>query len=73
MRHVIQLKFGLRGVAIHHRLFKFGLERWAIEAGAKQIHAVDLARVANVVQRIGIQHDKIGALALGEGPSVVDA
>src|SRR6266496_6500267 len=44
----------------------------SVEHDAAQIHTVDLTGVADVLQRIGIEHDEIGALAGGEHPHVLD-
>src|ERR1700730_15877156 len=48
--------------ALHQR----SLERRAIHFGAREVHPRDAARVADVVERIGIEDEEIGALARGE-------
>src|SRR5262249_35214206 len=39
--------------------------------GAAQLGEVDPPRVGDVVERIGIEHDKVGALAGGHRPEIV--
>ena len=40
--------------------------RGPIDGGAAQIHGDDAARVRDVVQRVGVEDDEVGALAGGE-------
>src|SRR5580692_11858611 len=72
MRYIIFLNPGLCSVSIHHRLLKLGLERLSIELRSIQVDTVNLPRIADILQRIRGQHNKIGALTFGKHPSVLD-
>ena len=44
----------------------------AIDGGATQIHRRDFSRVRDVLERIGIEHDEVGALAWRDGAEIVE-
>src|SRR5262245_36342728 len=41
----------------------FGAQACAVDLLSAQIDLIDLARVSDVVERVGIEHDEVGALA----------
>src|SRR5262245_45065374 len=45
----------------------------AVQPGAVQIHAVYTARVSDVLERVGAEHDKVGPLARFERAGVAQA
>jgi len=73
VRYILLSDFCLRRVSIHDRSLKLGLQCLSIELSSVQVNAIDLPRVADVLQGICVEHNKIGSLAPCEGPGVVDA
>ena len=73
MGNVVLPRGCLQGIPVHYGLLELGAKRLAIESGALEVHAVNLARVADIVQGVGVQHDKIGPFPLGKCAGILDA
>jgi hypothetical protein len=43
----------------------------AVELFTCEVHTADLARIGDVVERVGVEHEEVGALAGGDRAAIV--